>query len=559
MLGLGLGLNKSYGRKEGISTQQICEYSFNGTNQYLNFGDILDGVISGANPEFTIQMWIKRNTLGTTQILLGKYDFGGLLGFKLAFNSSNLLQWIQSSTGSDTQGSNSDNAYTNNTDRIHIVFTLDYTQASYSLAPKMYMNGVLIDSTPTTSTKNPIYNTSAPLVIGVQNTPAPNNFFDGEHIQTSIQSRVLTPTEILDDYNFGNPKAPTGNVEFYINHKEDTFSTNWTIKDLSTNANDGVSVNMIEGDRTCVQSEVLKNVISPFKNSIVYSIESDYSKRSTGAEFEFNYSGTSLWLRSEVSGNNSLIMLIDDVYDSTITLTDDTLFQLTLGAGQKKITLIEPSVGTSLLLGSWLKHIIVEKSKFSKINEGFINDRYVFLGDSITQGSGATNPVLGGYAHLFKYNGSKIKTTLGFGGALIRDMVDATGSSLTTTLSWINSAFENTNGEKKLTILLGTNDWADGYSPSAINTRYITLVDAINAEDPTIKMYIISPTHRVGEDANMTTIRSNIATMCSTRTSFITFIDGTNILNAGDLADTVHPTDAGHLKLYNAVAPTILA
>lgn len=539
------------------TSSELCQYQFNGTDEYLDFGDILDGVISGSAPEFTIQMWIKRGTLAETQILIGKFDFGGLLGFKLAFVSDNTLQWIQSSTGSDTQGTNSDDTYTDNTNWIHIAFTLDYTQASYTLAPKLYMNGVEIDQTPTTSTKNIIYNTSAPLVIGTQDTPSPQQFFDGQFRQASIQSRVLTPAEILADYNLGNPKAPTDDVEFYVNSKTDTFSTNWTVKDLSPNGNDGISINMIEGDRTCSIVALNQNMISLFTNGVVYSEEVGYDKRSTASEYNFNYTGTQLWLRANVTNSSNLVILIDGSLHLSLTMVNGVLYQLTLPSGSKYVQLIEPQRTTTALLGVSLEDILPEVATFSKANPTSEVDRFVFLGDSITQGSAGTNPVLNGYAALFKYTDSEPVTILGFAGATLKDVVDLTGSSLTTTISWIADSFENTTGRKVLTIMLGTNDWADGFSTASINTRYETLVDAINVADSDVEVFCISPTYRDGEDVDMTTIRANVLTMCTAR-AWCTGIDGTSIIGAPDLADTVHPTDAGHVKIHDAIDSIIL-
>lgn len=527
----------------------------------MNFGDILDNVMSVATPQFTIEMWVKRDTINSGQVLLSKYEaVGNQRSWWFQFNSFNKLQFNQSvGGGTTTAGITSDDAITNITDWQYVAFTLDYSQVSYTAAGKIYLNGASIPLTASTPTKNAFFNSTSQLSVGALNTTStPISLFNGQIRNIVVTNRVKPASEILSRFNYGNLSEPSAtNLEFYTDFKTDTFSTNWSVKDLSPNIYNGASVNMIEGNRTCQQVEILVNGDMNFTNGIVYSVESDYSKRSTASEFNFNYTGTLLWLRAKVISAKTILIMIDGALHQELTVVDGLLYQITLPVGAKYVQLIEGAVATNAIAGTWLNNIIYEPSKFSKVTQGNVTDRFVFLGDSITQGSAATYTSLQGYSELFKYLDSKPVTVLGFGGGLLRDFVDLVPTSIDTTMSWLTDAFANTTGRKVLTIMLGTNDWADGYSAAAVNTRYNTLLDRINSDFPTIEVFCISPTYRVGEDAVMTTIRANILASCSAR-AWVTGIDGTSIINGGDLADTVHPTTAGHLKIHDAIDSTIL-
>lgn len=551
-----------YNRAVGISTQQLCRYDFNGSTQYISYGNILNSVLSGASPSFTIERWIKRDTSVGNQVIFSKYDSGsGNRQVLLQFNgTTGQIQWVQSSNGTITQGINTDDAFTQTGEWIYIAFTLDYTAGSYSTAGTYYINGVEVPSTASTTTKNPIFASTAPIVLGATNIDTtPVNYFDGSDRNVVVTSRVKAATEIESRYNLGNLSEPSATgLELYSNFKTDTFSTNWTIEDLSTNANDGVSVNMIEGSRTCEIVELYQNVVNAgFTNSIDYTVESLYTKRSTASEFNFNFTGTELWVKAfvDVSGNDKLAVMVDNSLDQTITLVSGELTKITLSAGTKYVQLIEPQRGATDYKGSSLYQIILKKSEYTKVNEGDVVDEFVFVGDSITQGSSSGVPTqINGYAAQFKYTDSKPVTILGYGGATLAELAN---TNLSTTLNWITTAFANTTGRKVLTIMLGTNDFAAGFLISNINNQYIALVDGINANDSDIEIFVITPTIRTDDDANLDTIRANMVTMCSTR-AWCTSIDGKPIVSIGNLVDEVHPNLTGHTQLHDAIDSIIL-
>ena len=297
-----------------------------------------------------------------------------------------------------------------------------------------------------------------------------------------------------------------------------------------------------------------------FSNSITYSEETGYNVRSTGSEFNFNYSGTYLAFRCEVttgSGTATIYILEDGALTQTITVTDSTLNQVTLSSGNKYVQLIESSVGTSSLVGGFLKSIILEPSKYSKVNQGSLVEELVFLGNSVTQGVGSGSAGLLGYAQLFKSIDSKPVTTLGYSAGTLQEMASDSGK-IATTVGWITDAFANTTTTKTLTIMLGTNDYGlDSTAALTFIGWYEDLLDAINTADSSIVIYCITPTIRTDDGALLDSYRTDITTLCGTK-AFATAIDGKSILTVGDLSDTVHPDAGGHVKIHDAIDGIIL-
>jgi len=542
------------------ATQNLCQYNFNGTTQYLDFGDVLDSVLSGVAPEFTLEFWVKRDTITGNQAIFSKHDSPtGNRQILLQFNAaSGQMQYIQSSDGSNVFSVNSDVQFTEVDEWVYVALSVDYTAPSFTTAVQMYKQGVGVDSTASTPTFNPIYASTSPIVIGATNTNGTaTNFLDGSVRDVVITDRVKTPTEIEARFNYGNLSAPSAtDLELHANFKTDTFSTNWIVEDLSTNAYDGASVNMLVGDRTCEDVEFYSNVvIDGFTNSIDYTVEALYTKRSTAAEFNFNFTGTELWVKSFVDGTNTLAVMVDGVLDQSISLVSGDLTKITLAAGAKYVQLIESARGAIDYKGSSMYQIILLKSEYTKVSQVSVVDRFVFLGDSITQGSTSDSPTqINGYASQFIYTDSKPVTILGYAGGTVAEMAN---TNLSTTLSWVTDAFQNTTGRKVLTIMLGTNDFALSALASNVNNQYISLVDGINANDSDIEIFVITPTLRTDDAALLDTYRANQVTMCTTR-SFATSIDGKPILDLADLTDAVHPNQVGHTKIHDAIDSIIL-
>jgi hypothetical protein len=85
------------------------------------------------------------------------------------------------------------------------------------------------------------------LIIGDNQFSGQN--FTGRLDDIQVYDFELTPSQVSDIYNNGYVTAPTaGPIHHWKLGEEDTFSTNWTVKD-SVGSLDGTSVNMEEVDR----------------------------------------------------------------------------------------------------------------------------------------------------------------------------------------------------------------------------------------------------------------------------------------------------------------------
>jgi len=290
-----------------------------------------------------------------------------------------------------------------------------------------------------------------------------------------------------------------------------------------------------------------------FDNGIVYSVESGYSKRSSASEFNFNYSGTYLAVRVKaVDSNPVLTILINGAVHLSQTLVDDVYTIFTLPAGQKYVQLIEQGTiyNGVTISGCWLKSIILEPSKYSKINQGNVSYGLTFIGDSITNST-----VINGYPSLFKSLDSKPVKILGGAFAKLQNF----SANQAAWVQYIVDSFANVTTTKKLIIMIGINDFSGGASAASFATWHSNFLTAINAADSTIQIFCISPLTTTTENATLALYRTNISINCIARPTYTTYIDGYPICDiATDFSDGIHPTTAGHLKVHNAIDGIIL-
>ena len=297
-----------------------------------------------------------------------------------------------------------------------------------------------------------------------------------------------------------------------------------------------------------------------FINSIIYADAGTHKIRAAAAEWHFTYSGTYLGLKVQPSlysiapDITEVIVLVDGSVHTIQKFTDTSLEEITLPAGTKNVQLIESanSKPAGTILGTYLTSIQVSGSKFIKINETTVAEKFVFLGDSITVGGGATAPSEDGYAKLMKYEDSVEVGLLGYGFGRLKDFGETAGKR-NAVIADIGEMFSNVSTTKNLIISLGTNDFGLDATPAAtFKTWMENLLDDINADDSSIVIYVISPIIRVTDGALLDDYRTDIGTVCAAR-AFATHIPGKPILTTLDLADNVHPTTAGHKKYKDAV------
>lgn len=315
-----------------------------------------------------------------------------------------------------------------------------------------------------------------------------------------------------------------------------------------------------KGARSTTQSVFDTNFI----NSIVYAHESGYQIRSAASEWHFSYTGTYLGIKVKPTAYNNypnwaeIVIVINGVVHSVEHFTNESIKEITLPAGFKTIQLIEGLISKpNTIIGTFITDVILDATKFTKINETGVPEKIVFIGDSITVGANSAIPSTGGFAHLFKYEEAKQIGILGYGYGRLKDFAQ-TQAKINTTTSHINEMFSNVLTSKKLVIALGTNDFAlDATNNELFGEWYSNLLDAIHIADASIQIFCISPLLRKVDGVLLDEYRAVIGTACETR-DFCTHIPGKSILLQTDLADGVHPSTAGHAKMKGVLAGYLL-
>jgi hypothetical protein len=126
----------------------------------------------------------------------------------------------------------------------HVVWTKNTGQDTTDLT--CYVNGA-----PVTTNQQFLNNLSSNTAIGHNELLIGGRtaFFDGRIDEVQTYDFELNSTQVSDIYNSGYVTAPTASPTHHWKlGEEDTFSTNWTVKD-SIGSADGSSVNMEETDR----------------------------------------------------------------------------------------------------------------------------------------------------------------------------------------------------------------------------------------------------------------------------------------------------------------------
>ena len=539
------------GGGKASATQKICQYSLSGADEYISYGNILNSVTTGATPTFSVNVWVKRNGIGTNQYIVSKWGASGNFGWFLRFNTDNTIQLTVSGNGTGQfWGHLSSETFTDTSNWHLISATFDGSLSEANII-KIYIDGEQI-TTSTAGLFPSIYSTTAPLEFGGRNGAG---FLDADLRPISIHNDVLSDSELLAMFNNGNVTAPpSDNLSLYSTFKNDTWDGgNWVVVDESINENDGATVNVLENERICESVPIYENLIDndSWFNSVLYSDETTYEKRSAFSEIRFNYSGTLLGIKCKTTGagGTNIPILIDGAYHAAITAVDDRIVYITLPSGSKTVGVCQTILAGETLDGSFFKNIIVDSNKASILTESGESERFVFLGDSITQGISTTTRITDGYAQRYRFDGGKNATYLGYASATMNELASTVGK-ITTTVGWITSAFANTTTTKKLVILLGTNDFKlDGTAEATFIGWYEDLLDAINVADSNIDVYCITPTIRTDDGTLLDDYRTAITSLCGTK-SFATALDGKSMITVSELADSVHPNNDGHEDIY---------
>lgn len=308
---LGSNLDINYTNDYTVPTWSNNSFSFDGTNNIFT-GDsttstTLNNAIVGSNKQFTLSLWAKRVSIGTTQILFCRdkssatsvrqilvFFSSNKLVVSLYTNSSNFIQYTSTVSFNDTR------------QWYNFSIVYDGTQAATSRLT-IYTNGIVeAGATVQTGTFTTINNTSSQSInIGGRSDAA--NFSTVKINQIALLNTNLSAANVLSLYNSRVPfdirTNATLNANLVMFLSADTssvFSTNWTWTDL---VGGGVftSTNMVVGDLVA-DAPALKQI-----SVIILFGQSNAVGRVPMAQLEAKYTNSLSWLKIWDNVTNSFV------------------------------------------------------------------------------------------------------------------------------------------------------------------------------------------------------------------------------------------------------------
>lgn len=213
-------------------------YEFDGVDENLNFGNILD---NDGTQAFSISFWV--NGIVNSDWIFSKqtkrYE-----GMEIFSGGSRQLELTLGRTSTDRIACRSTNAIPLNE---WTLCTITYTGSKTVAGVKMYLNGVEETLITVRDTFSGSSANSGDFLIGSVNWAS--LYLLGRLDDVQYYDFVLSGSNVTDIYNIGYVTAPTAApIHHWKLGEEDTFATNWTVKD-SVGSLDGTSVNMEEVDR----------------------------------------------------------------------------------------------------------------------------------------------------------------------------------------------------------------------------------------------------------------------------------------------------------------------
>jgi hypothetical protein len=215
----------------------------------------------------------------------------------------------------------------------------------------------------------------------------------------------------------------------------------------------------------------------------------------------------------------------------------------------------QSNLGVTTRRASAIKAIRVPATNpISWVAGGSTANRLALCGDSILTGLFSTTPPQSGWAALIRKNRGGVLID-SYGGRSYKDIcVDA--SARTAFVAALGAMLDGTVSNAWWN-QLGINDYLSSlWSMATAASNIAALYDAIHAAYPALVIYMVTPIITTQEaTANgfgdtPPTVRSTLTTIQSTRSGWITLVDGTTLVTSGGIsADKIHPTTAGHVTL----------
>ncbi len=225
--------------------------------QFLDFGNALDATIIGGAAKFTVSGWIKRGSIGTIQIIMGK-GTDGSPQFNIYFAANNRLRMdVFDGNSANLDRYQTVSTFTDTASWHYFAIVVDMTQAPGSQVLIYFDGAVEATTLGGSGIFNDIKTSTGQLLVGARAITSGSftQYWDGNTDQFRFYDTNLTAGNITTDYSVGTPADPrltgfSGNLKSWWSFGDgDSFSGgNWSVIDRA-DGNDGVSVNMVLGSR----------------------------------------------------------------------------------------------------------------------------------------------------------------------------------------------------------------------------------------------------------------------------------------------------------------------
>jgi lysophospholipase L1-like esterase len=183
-----------------------------------------------------------------------------------------------------------------------------------------------------------------------------------------------------------------------------------------------------------------------------------------------------------------------------------------------------------------------------------------FIGDSITVGTTTSKNALTAYGWLIGERLGARHTQLAQGGACLVSTADGCvgledyflrQGPLTTSPSWDFNRYR----ADAVIINLGTNDLAHGTHTTTFQPHYLHLLEEVRAKYPAAAIFAMRTfSGRFGAQT-----QAAVQTRNAAGDAKVYYVASTGWLTSADFTDGTHPTDAGHRKIADRLAPIVSA
>jgi len=406
-------------------------------------------------------------------------------------------------------------------------------------------------SKPTNNAMTTVYNTPASWFVGMTSL-ADANGMTGNIRDPQVYSRELSDAELLEIWNGGTPKDESGRTGLILYPR-----LNGDFADYSSNPATG-SLNNVSFQAEYPR-QIFETTQGSMHNNRLWTPMTLGAKTSGLAEQKFVTTETNLIIGAYNSATDARYstvgVWVDGAYHDSLSFGTATGYKekkFTLAVGSKTILLRNSGRDYTNNQSASIFRVFLSAQNTYRVAEDKNRKRLVVIGDSISQGSTGTIGIRDGWVPLVKSDFIGNVATEGGAAMQLRHIALDT-PTISSFVSSLSTLFDSTDSNA-LIIALGTNDYYFAlWNASGFGTAYGALLDAIHTAFPSLVIYAITPTYRTTETANavgstLDDYRNQIISVCSGR-GYVTAIEAKTWINSGDLADTVHPNNAGHLKI----------